>query len=39
MAVGEEEATRLFDCLIEEAILIFYVKTSVEFGALGAPDE
>ncbi len=36
MAVSEEEAKRLFDFLEAEAVHLFYVKTPVEFGVIGA---
>lgn len=39
MAVSEEESVRLFDLLIKEGVQVFYVKTPVEFGTLGAPDK
>ncbi|HUW36661.1 MAG TPA: DUF190 domain-containing protein [Rhodocyclaceae bacterium] len=39
MAVTEEEAERLFDLLKKEGVRVFFVKTAVEFGALGGPDE
>jgi len=39
MAVSEDEAQRLFDFLKEEAVHLFYVKTAVEFGVLGAPEQ
>jgi len=39
MAVTEEEAERLFDHLEAAAVHVFYVKTPVEFGVLGQPDE
>jgi PII-like signaling protein len=37
MAVTEEEAQRLFARLEAERVHLFYVKTPVEFGTLGAP--
>ena len=37
MAVSEEEAEQLFDHIVEEGVQVFYVKTPVEFGVLGAP--
>jgi len=39
MAVTEDEALRLFEHLIAERIHVFYVKTPVEFGVLGQPDQ
>jgi uncharacterized protein len=39
MAVSEDEATRLFEHLMQEGVHVFYVKTPVEFGVLGQPDE
>lgn len=38
MAVTAEEAERLFARLETEGVHLFYVKTPVEFGTLGAPD-
>ena len=35
MVVGEGDARRLFERLIEEDVRVFYVKTPVEFGMLG----
>lgn len=35
MAVTHEEADRLFERLRAEGVHLFYVKTAVEFGALG----
>lgn len=35
MALTEEEAGRLFTRLAAEQVQLFYVKTPVEFGALG----
>ena len=37
MAVTEEESRRLFERLEAEGVNLFYVKTPVEFGVLGAP--
>jgi len=37
MAVTTEEADRLLSRLEEEKVHLFYVKTPVEFGALGEP--
>jgi hypothetical protein len=39
MALGEEEANRLFDFLVEEDVHVFYVKTPVEFGVVGEQDK
>lgn len=39
MAVTEDEVGRLFDMLEKENVHLFYVKTPVEFGMLGEPDE
>lgn len=38
MAVTKEESERLFDFLNKEGVHLFYVKTPVEFGTLGEPD-
>lgn len=38
MAVTADEADRLFDRLRAEGVQLFYVKTAVEFGTLGAKD-
>jgi PII-like signaling protein len=38
MAVTEAEAEQLFDRLRQEKVHVFYVKTPVEFGMLGEPD-
>jgi len=38
MAVTAEEADRLFDFLKKEAVHLFYTKTPVEFGVLGAEN-
>lgn len=35
MAVGEEDATRLFARISEEKLEIFYTKVPVEFGVTG----
>ena len=35
IAVTTEEATRLFDWLKAENVLLFYVKPAVEFGVVG----
>jgi len=37
LAVSQEEADRLFELLAREGVHVFYVKSAVEFGALGAP--
>lgn len=39
MAVSEDEADRLFELLEKEAVHVFYVKSPVEFGVLGEPDQ
>jgi PII-like signaling protein len=39
MAVTEEEAARLFAFLEREGVSLFYVKTPVEFGTIGAPGQ
>lgn len=36
MVVSEEEASRLFARLEQEDISVFYVKSPVEFGTMGA---
>ena len=36
MAVTEEESRRLFERLAAEDVHLFYVKTPVEFGEIGA---
>ncbi|MBF0426914.1 MAG: DUF190 domain-containing protein [Magnetococcales bacterium] len=36
MAVSEPDAERLFQRLREEGVQLFYVKTPVEYGTLGA---
>jgi len=38
MAVSEDEAKRLFEFLLQEAVHLFYVKTPVEFGILGEAE-
>ena len=38
MAVSEEEAERLFSRLEMEGVHLFYVKTPVEFGTIGEPE-
>jgi len=38
MALTQEEAERLFERLRSEGVEVFYVKTAVEFGMLGASD-
>jgi PII-like signaling protein len=37
MIVGEDESQRLFDHLVHEQVELFYMKSPVEFGALGRP--
>lgn len=39
MALNEEEANRLFALLEKERVHCFYVKSAVEFGILGEPDQ
>ena len=39
MAMTEDEMARLFEHLIAERVHVFYVKTAVEFGVLGEPDQ
>ncbi len=39
MAMSEEEAVRLFAFLEQEGIHLFYVKSVVEYGTLGEPDQ
>jgi len=39
MAVTTDEADRLFERLRAEGVHLFYVKTAVEFGSLGDPEE
>lgn len=39
MAVSEEEAVKLFDFLKQEGVRLFYVKTPVEYGTLGEPEQ
>jgi len=38
MAVGEEDAERLFARLKAEGVHLFYVKSPVEFGTLGKTE-
>lgn len=38
MVLTQDECDRLFERLRAEAVQVFYVKTPVEFGTLGAPD-
>jgi PII-like signaling protein len=38
VAVSMADADRLFERLEAEGVHLFYVKTPVEFGTLGAPD-
>jgi PII-like signaling protein len=35
LAITEEEFARLFERLASEEISLFYIKTSIEFGAVG----
>jgi PII-like signaling protein len=39
MALNEEEASKLFALLEKEGVQCFYVKSPVEFGVLGEPDQ
>ena len=39
MAVSQEESERLFGRLKAEGVHLFYVKTPVEFGILGEPEQ
>lgn len=39
IAVTTEESERLFEKLKAEDVHLFYVKTPVEFGVLGEPDQ
>ncbi len=39
MAVSHEEADRLFARLKDEGVHLFYVKSAVEFGALGEAEK
>lgn len=39
MVVTSEEADRLFQRLRAEAVRVFYVRTPVEFGSLGEPED
>lgn len=39
IAVTAEESGRLFEKLKAEGVHLFYVKTPVEFGILGEPDQ
>ena len=39
MAVSQEEADLLFGRLKTEGVHLFYVKTPVEFGTLGEPEQ
>ena len=39
MAVSQEESERLFDLLKKEGVHLFYVRSAVEFGVLGEPDQ
>ncbi|EJL00167.1 DUF190 domain-containing protein [Pseudomonas chlororaphis] len=35
LALSEEESARLFERLEDEDIVLFYIKTPIEFGTLG----
>lgn len=39
MAVSEEESQRLFAYLEREGVRLFYVKSAVEFGVVGEPQQ
>lgn len=39
MAVTEEEARQMFELIEREGVHVFYVKSEVEFGILGEPDQ
>jgi len=39
MAVTAEQSERLFERLKAEGVHLFYVKTAVEFGILGEPEQ
>lgn len=39
LVASREETDRLLRYLTREAVQIFYVKTAVEFGTIGGPDE
>ncbi len=39
MVASKEQVDLLFDYLREEGVNLFYVKTPVEFGVLGKPEE
>jgi PII-like signaling protein len=39
MAVSEEESERLFTLIKKEGVHLFYVKTPIEFGVLGEPEQ
>lgn len=39
MALNEEEANQLFALLEKEGVHCFYVKSAVEFGVLGEPEQ
>lgn len=39
MAVSEEESRRLFERLRDEGVRVFYVRTPVDFGALGETSD
>ena len=39
MIASEEETSLLFNLLQKEDVHLFYVKTPVEFGVLGKPDQ
>lgn len=39
MAVSEAELGQLFERIEQEGVHVFYAKTAVEFGVLGAPGD
>lgn len=39
MAVTEDEAERIFELIRQEGVRVFYVKTAIEFGVLGDPND
>jgi uncharacterized protein len=39
VAVSHDEAARLFERLTTEGVHLFFVKTPVEFGVLGEPEQ
>ncbi len=39
MAVTEDEAERMFEVIRRDGVRVFYVKTAIEFGVLGDPND